>query len=296
LSSLHEEDRAQCRNFAAALTDSDAEAPPHSGAASLLLAWLESTQQPGPAEPRLLHVDRVWWSSQGRAELAEPADALAAFARAGQWPAAAETAALMLRRLGPIPDVCWSAECELRVSLQRLRGRRRDLPVRLEAGRRLIAHLREQSRVVPAARLADWSARLEALDAGADDGTLSAEVNTRAAAPSAPAALSLLALWLRPASESPFSERALKDLTALWALTTDPWYSWPAAVPAEVNGLIAAARSGDWPRLADAATRLLRRGVDLSSVSRSAGDDFRAAVARLAHRRGQRSRVRRTSS
>jgi hypothetical protein len=293
LSSLHEADREQCWAFAESLASPGAQA---SGAQALLLAWLKSTQHPGPAEPSLLHVDRVWWLSQGRDELTEPAEALTGFARASQWYTAAETAAQMLRQLGPISAVYWSAEGELRASLERLRSRRRDLPARLETCRKLIDYLREQSRSVPPARLADWSARLEVLTAAADDSALYAEVSAHAAKPAASAALALLALWLRPAAESSFSERALKDLAELWLLTTDPWYSWPAAVPTEVLGLIAAAQSGDWPRLADAATRLLRRGPDLSGVSRSAGEDFRAALSRLAHRRGQRSRVRRTSS
>ncbi len=293
LSSLHEEDRERCQSFAAALADEGAVPAP--GALQLLLAWLQSTQQAGPAEARLVYADRAWWLCQGHEDLAEPADTLAEFARAGKWAAAAETAALMLRRLGRAPAVCWSAECELRACLERLRARRRDLSARLDAGRRLLAHLRENGPLVPAARLADWSGRLEGLDGDAEDAALYAEVSARAAAAAAPPALGQLALWLQPAAESRFSERALKDLTLLWSLTHDPWYSWPAGVPPEVAGLIAAAREGDWPRLADSAARLLRRGTDLSGLSRSAGDEFRAALQRLAHRRGQRSRARRTS-
>jgi hypothetical protein len=292
LSSLHEGDRARCRDFAEEL----GAAPPaqQGGAWQLLLAWLQATQQPGPAEARLGYADRAWWLSRGREGLCEPADALAEFARAGKWPAAAEAADLMLRRLGPAPETCWSAEGELRACLGRLRARRRDLPARLEACRRLLGDLRDRGGVAPR-RLADWSARLEGLDAGGADAALYREVSVAAAAPAAPPALGLLALWLQPAGESRFSERALKDLTLLWALTHDPWYTWPASVPAEVAGLIAAAREGDWPRMADAAARVLRRCPDLSGVSRSDGDDFRAALQRLARRRGQRNRARRTS-
>ena len=170
----------------------------------------------------------------------------------------------MLHRLGRIPAVCWSAECELRACLERLRARRRDLSARLDAGRRLLAHLRDGGAAVPAARLADWAARLEGLDGDADDAALHAEVGAPPPPPAAPPALGLLALWLQPAGESRFSERALKDLTLLWSLTHDPWYAWPAGVPPEVAGLIAAAREGDWPRLADGAARLLRGGADLS--------------------------------
>ncbi len=296
LSSLHEEDRERCRAFAEALTARHPETAARPAALHLLLAWLQATQEPGPVEARLLHADRAWWLSQGRDELAEPADSLAEFARSGKWSVAAETAALMLRRLGRPPAVCWSADCEFRACLERLRARRRPLSARLDAGRRLLAHLRDNGGAVPSRRLGDWSARLEALDGDAEDGALHGEVSRLAAAPDAPPALGLLALWLQPAAESRFSERALKDLTALWALTHDPWYSWPAGVPPEVAGLIAAARCGDWPRLADAALRLLRRGVDLSGVSRSAGEEFRAALQRLAYRRGQRSRARRTST
>src|SRR5262249_34288938 len=145
------------------------------------------------------------------------------------------------------------------------------------------------------ARLADWSARLEALDGdgGAEDGALAREVAGGADAPAAPPALGLLALWLQPAGEARFSERALKDLTALWSLTHDPWYTWPPEVPGAVAALFAAARDGDWPRLADEAARVLRRGPDLSGVSRSAGEEFRACLQRLARRRGQRTRARR---
>ncbi|HEX5273451.1 MAG TPA: hypothetical protein VFW33_23300 [Gemmataceae bacterium] len=286
LSSLHEEDREKCRAFAAAL---GAGAGP--GAPQLLLAWLGSTQQPGPAEARLTCADRAWHLSREREELAEPADALAEFARAGKWPAAAEAAGQMLRRLGRAPAVCWSAECELRACLERLRAGRRDLPARLDACRRLITHLRENDPSVPA----DWSARLEAMDGDAEDAALHDEVIARTVVPGAAPALDLLALWLRPAAESRFAERALKDLTALWSLTHDPWYAWPSGVPPEVAGLIAAAREGDWPRMADGAARLLRAGTDLSGVSRSAGEEFRAALQRLAQRRGQRSRPRRAS-
>jgi hypothetical protein len=292
LSSLHEKDRLKCQAFAEALA---AGAAPACGATQLLLAWLQSTQQPGPAEARLACADRAWWLSQGREELAEPADALAEFARAGKWPDAGEVAAKMLGRLGRAPAVCWSADGELRACLGRLRARRRDLPARLDACRRLLAHLKDDGHAVPAARLADWCARLEALDGDAEDAALYAEVSARAAARGAPPALGLLALWLRPAAESRFSQRALKDLTLLWSLTHDPWYAWPSGVPPEVSALVAAAREEDWPRLADGAARLLRSGVDLSGVSRSAGEEFRAALQRLAHRRGQRSRARRTA-
>jgi hypothetical protein len=293
LSSLHEEDRDRCRAFAAAL----AAAPPvpSPGALQLLLAWLQSTQQPGPAEARLSYADRAWWLSQDREELVEAADTLAEFARAGKWAAAAEAAAAMLRRLGRAPAVCWSADGELRACLERLRARRRDLSARLAACRRLLTHLRETGSAVPAGRLADWSARLEGLE-GETDGGLYADLGGRAASPAAPPALGLLALWLQPAGESCFSERALKDLTLLWSLTHDPWYTWPADMPAAVAGLIAAAHEDDWPRLADAAARLLRRGPDVSGVSRSAGEEFRAALQRLARRRGQRSRARRTTT
>jgi hypothetical protein len=294
LSSLHEEDREKCQAFAEALAGGMSPTP---AARLLLLAWLQSTQQPGPAEARLVCADRVWWLCQGREDLAEPADTVAEFARAGKWQAAAEAAALMLRRLGRAPVVCWSAECELRACLGQLRARRRDLPARLDACRRLLAHLRENGPAVPATRLADWSARVEGLEGDAEDAALHAEVCARAAVPAAPPALGVLALWLRPAAESRFSERALKDLTLLWALTHDPWYAWPAGVPPEVAGLIAAAREEDWPRLADGAGRLLRASPDLSGLSRSAGEEFRAALQRLAHRRGQRSsRTRRTST
>jgi hypothetical protein len=290
LSSLHEEDRTRSQRFAESLT-----ADGGSGAPQLLLAWLRSTQHPGPAETRLACADRAWWLSREREDLAEPADGLAEFARAGKWPAAAEVAAGMLRRLGRAPAVCWSVECELRACLERLRARRRDLSARLDACRRLIAHLREGGSAVPAARLADWATRLEALDGEADDAALHVEVSGRLC-PGAPPALGLLALWLRPAGESRFSERALKDLTLLWSLTHDPWYAWPSGVPPEVASLIAAAGDGDWPRLADGASRLLRAGTDLSGVSRSAGEEFRAALQRLAQRRGQRGRARRTST
>jgi hypothetical protein len=293
LSSLHEADRARCRDFAQEL--GELRPARRAGALQLLLAWLQSTQQPGPAEMRLVHADRVWWLSQGREELAEPADAVAEFARAGKWPAAAEVAAQMLPRLGPAPETCWSAGGELRTCLGRLRARRRDLSARLESCRRLLADLRERGGM-PARRLADWSARLEALDVDGADGALYREVSVAAGAPAAPPALGLLALWLQPAGESRFSERALKDLTLLWALTNDPWYSWPAGVAGLVAGLIAAAREGDWPRLADAAAGALRRLPDLSGVSRADGDDFRAALQRLARRRGQRNRARRTST
>jgi hypothetical protein len=293
LSSLHEEDRQQCHAFAEALADETA--APMTGATQLLLAWLQSTRQPGPAEVRLVCADRVWWLSQGREDLTEPADAVAEFARAGKWSAAAEAAALMLRRLGGIPTVCWSADCELRACLERLRSRRRDLSARLEAGRLLVTHLRDNGSAVPAARLADWTARLEGLDGDTEDAALHGEVSSHAAIPTAPPALGLLALWVQPAGESRFSERALKDLTLLWSLTHDPWYAWPSGVPPEVAGLIAAAREGDWPRLADGAGRLLRAGPDLSGVSRSAGEEFRAALQRLSRRRGQRLRARRTA-
>jgi len=291
LSSLHEDDREKCRTFAETLGALPLTAGPRAGALPLLLAWLQATQQPGPAEARLEHADRAWWLSQGREDQAEPADTLAEFALAGKWSAAAETAAQMLRRLGPVAEVSWSADCEFRTCLERLRVRCRDLPARLEAARRLLAHLRDNH---PAPRLADWSARVEALDSDAEDDALYREVN--AAAPAGPPALALLALWLQPAGESRFAERALKDLTTLWALTHDPWYTWPAGVAAEVAGLIAAARDGDWPRLADAAARTLRRNPDLSGVGRAAGEEFRAALQRLAHRRGQRTRARRTST
>jgi hypothetical protein len=287
LSSLHEEDRERCRAFAEVLSVRSAS---EGGAGHLLLAWLQSTQQPGPPEARLGHADRAWWLSRGRDELAEPAEALAEFARAGKWPAAAEAAARMLRQLGPVPEVCWSAECELRACLSQLRARRRDLTARLENGRRLLAHLGDGGQAV-----ADWPARLEGLDAGTDDEALSREVSAAAAEPGAPPALTLLALWLQPAGESRFSERALKDLTLLWSLTHDPWYTWPAGVPAAVAGLVAAAREGDRPRLADAAARVLRQSPDLSGVGRAAAEDFRAALQRLARRRGQRNRTRRTT-
>lgn len=290
LASLHEEDRDECQAFADALTAEEG-----GGARDLLLAWLQSTQQPGPAETRLVCADRAWRLSQARDDLAEPAEALAEFARAGQWPAAAEAAAQMLRLLGRAPTACWSAECELRACLERLRARRRDLPARLDACRRLIAHLRDNGPAVHAARLTDWSARLEALEGDAEDAALCAEVSARAGCGGAPPALGLLALWLRPAAESRFSERALKDLTLLWSLTYDPWYAWPSGVPPEVAGLIAAAGDGDWPRLADGAGRLLRAGTDLSGVSRSAGEEFRGALHRLAQRRGQRTRKRRAA-
>jgi hypothetical protein len=290
LSSLHEKDRQRCQSFADALAALNT-----GGTGQLLLAWLRSTQQPGPVEARLLVADRAWWLSQGREELAEPAETLAEFARAGKWPAVAETAAAMLLRLGDAPRVCWSAGSELRACLERLRARRRTLPARLDACRRLLTHLRETGPAAPAQRLADWSSRVEGLEGDAEDDALFAEVEARAAAPAAAPALGLLALWLQPAAESTFSERALKDLTLLWSLTHDPWYTWPADVPAQVAGLIAAARAGDWPRLSDAATRLLRHGPDLSGVSRSAGEEFRAALQRLAHRRGRRSRTRRTT-
>jgi hypothetical protein len=289
LSSLHEEDREKCQAFAEALA---ADGVPADGALQLLLAWLQSTQQPGPAEVRLVCADRAWRLSQGRDDLAEPADALAEFARAGKWLAAGEAAAGMLRLLGRAPAVCWSAECELRSCLGQLRARRRDLPARLDACRRLLAHLRDNG-PVPAARLTAWSARLEAVEGDSEDAGLHVELSARAAAPGAPPSLGLLALWLRPAAESRFSERALKDLTLLWTLTHDPWYAWPSGVPPEVDELIAAAREEDWPRLADGAGRLLRGGADLSGLSRSAGEEFRAALQRLAHRRGQRSRTRR---
>jgi hypothetical protein len=295
LSSLHEKDRERCRDFAESLAALESAAVRQGGALQMLLAWLQSTQQPGPAEARLGHADRAWWLSRGREDLTEAADTLAEFARASKWPAAAEAADLMLQRLGPAPATCWSAECELRACLERLRAGRRDLPARLEACRRLLADLRDHGGVTPR-RLADWSLRLEGLEAEGEDGALYREVSVAADAPAAPPALGLLALWLQPAGESPFSERALKDLTLLWALTHDPWYTWPAEVPAEVAGLIAAAREGDWPRLADAATRMMRRGPDLSGVSRSDGDDFCAALQRLARRRGQRHRARRTST
>ena len=86
----------------------------------------------------------------------------------------------------------------------------------------------------------------------------------------------------------------MKDLTLLWSLTHDPWYAWPSGAPPEVAGLlIAAAGDGDWPRLSAGAGRLLRAGTDLSGVSRSAGEEYRAALHRLAHRRGH-ARPRRT--
>jgi len=291
LSSLHEKDRERCHAFAESFAALDG----RGGALQLLLAWLRSTQHPGPVEARLLHADRAWWLSQGSGELAEPADTLAESARLAKWSIAAETADQMLRHLGRAPAVCWSSSCELRTCLERLRAARRDLPARLDACRRLLSHLRQNGWPVPSQRLADWSGRVEGLEGDAEDGVLHAEVGAHAAAPAASPALGLLALWLQPATESPFSERALKDLTLLWSLTHDPWYTWPAGVPPGVAGLIAAAREGNWPRLADAAARLLRQGHDLSGVSRSAGEEFRAALQRLAHRRGQRSRARRTS-
>src|SRR5207253_2106785 len=114
-----------------------------------------------PAEARLACADRAWWLSRAREDLAEPADRLAEHARASRWPAAAETAALLLRRLGPLPEVTWSAECELRACLGRLRARGRDPSARLEACRRLLASLSDG-----AARLAEWSARVESLAEG----------------------------------------------------------------------------------------------------------------------------------
>jgi hypothetical protein len=290
LSSLHEEDRERCRGFSEALSQQPLLALRASGGSHLLLAWLQSTQQPGPAETRLSHVDRAWWLSRDRKDLAEPAEALAEFSRAAKWPAAAEVAARMLRQLGPAPDACWSAECELRACLGQLRARRRDVSARLEAGRRLVGQLRDAA--VP---VADWPGRLEAMDVGGEDEALYREVSVAADTPAAPPALGLLALWLQSAGESRFSERALKDLTLLWSLTHDPWYTWPAGVPAQVAGLIAAAREADWPRLADAAARLFRRAPDLSGVGRTAGEELRAALQRLARRRGQRNRMRRTT-
>ena len=89
---------------------------PRTGAQPLLLAWLQATQQPGAPDPRLENTDRVWWLSQGHEDLVEPADALAEYARAGKWSAAAETAAQMLHRVGPVADVCWSADFEFRAA------------------------------------------------------------------------------------------------------------------------------------------------------------------------------------
>src|SRR5262249_56820017 len=117
---------------------------------------------------------------------------------------------VMLQRLGRAPATCWSAECELRSCLERLRAGRRDLPARLEACRRLLVDLRDHGGVTPR-RLADWSLRLEGLEAEGEDGALYREVSVAADAPAAPPALGLLALWLQPAGGAPLPRPAVEN-------------------------------------------------------------------------------------
>src|SRR5262249_28063583 len=113
LSSLHKEDRERCAAFAEALAPLQAARQGRDPAAlQLLLAWLQSPLQPGPVGLRLRHAARAWTLAAGRDDLADAAHELAEFAYAGKWGPAAETAAELLRRLGPPSAVCWSAEGE----------------------------------------------------------------------------------------------------------------------------------------------------------------------------------------
>jgi hypothetical protein len=298
LSSFHEEDKARAGEFAEALAPLEASLRGSGQAAlRLLLLWLRATQEPGPPEPRLVNLDGAWWLSRAGPGPSDPAaDVLVEHAGAGKWLTAGEAAGLLLGRM-PAPIEAWSIACELRACLHGLRGAVRRLPARRDACRRLLSYLGEHGPDGIAPLLDGWAERIGALDEGgaADDPALYEEVWRQAAsldgrAPGGLAALRLLALWLQPGGQSRFSEGALKDLDQLWDLTHDPWYTWPADVPPLVQGMIAAAAVGDWSRLAEAAGRALRRFPDVSATSRSAAEDFRRALRRLARRRGERGR------
>jgi hypothetical protein len=299
LSSFHDRDRQQTSRYAQALASLEQRLDGRPQAAlRLLLLWLGSLQAPGLPSSRLVGLDRAWWLTDGDAGLpgggTASMDDLVALAHTGKWLAVAETAAGLRQSLDRRPDVPGPTSVELRRCLKALALGRWSGQARRDACRRLIAFLQEHLSGRLSALLERCSQRLDTLgEDAAQAADLHAEVAAASASvkgecpPAARAALDLLQLWLEPVFESSFSERALMDLDQLWTLTHDPWYTWPAEVPAAVESLIALAATGNWPQLAEAARHLLRQYPDASMTSRSVAQDFHERLQRLARRRGR---------
>jgi hypothetical protein len=286
-----EREKARCEGFADEL-EPVAELPGSTRAARrLLLLWLRAVGRPGPAEQRLLDLDRVWALAEAlEASWQDRADEMVEHACRGNWPGVAELAARLLPAVSAPDGGRWWERQQLRLHLQRLQGRSPRTRQRLQRCRHLAALLRKDAKPEAAAlldRLADWLA-----DAGrsAEHGReLRAELARRLAgwaglSGDEKAAWLLLDLCLQECLETGAAVRGTAELYTVWTRSRDADERWGADFAARACALVAAFHRCDRDQTRQALRWLLRQVPHRAETGRGSRTEMANALGQLLRR------------
>jgi hypothetical protein len=233
-------EKARCQAFAAELEPLTARPGAGQSARRLLLLWLRAIQRPGPAQPRLLDLDRAWTLARNTG-----ADEMLGHAVADNWPAVAELAARMQSSPAALESSWWD-RLQLRAHLTRLQERSARALARWQRCRSLAGRLRRLGLPELAGflgRLDDWL-RDVGRTAGRGQELRTEWASLHSVQAGLPeddeAAWLLLDLCLQDCLESGAAVRGIDSLYTVWTSSQDVDEGWGAEFAATTSRLVAA--------------------------------------------------------